>query len=83
MGRPAYLLYLQTSKKSLALDTTITGTETISFKVSRKGELTDFRIEGSLSPAHDAGLIRLVAKGPAWRLVQGKAARAVVSLSFP
>jgi hypothetical protein len=83
MGRPAYLLYLQTSKKSLALDTSIRGAEIISFMVGQKGELTDFRIEGSLSPAHDAGLIRVVSEGPAWRLVRGKTTRAVVSLLFP
>jgi CarboxypepD_reg-like domain len=83
IGRPAYLLYLQTSKKSLALDTTIRGAEIISFEVGQKGELTNFRIEASLSPAHDAGLIRVVSEGPAWRLVRGKTTRAVVSLLFP
>jgi hypothetical protein len=82
IGRTAYLQYLATSKKTLKLDSTITGTETISFEVDRNGILTAFKIEQSLSTAHDAGLIRLAIEGPAWKLLKGKRARVVVSMIF-
>ena len=82
IGRQAYLQYLGIAKKKLGLDTTITGTETISFIVSRTGPLSSFKIEQSLSPAHDAGIIRLITDGPAWHLTRGKKVRASVSVNF-
>ena len=45
IGRQAYLQYLGFAKKKLGLDTTITGTETVSFIVSRTGPLSYFKIE--------------------------------------
>jgi hypothetical protein len=82
IGRNAYLQYLTTAQKTLALDSTIKGTETISFDVDRTGALTSFKIEQSLSPIHDAAIIRLVKEGPDWILLKGKKVRAVVSLHF-
>jgi hypothetical protein len=82
VGRVAYRQYLDSAKKTLSLDPAITGTEAISFEVDRKGALTSFKIEQSLSPAHDAGLIRLVTEGPAWRLSRGRKVRAVVEVNF-
>ncbi|HLI93310.1 MAG TPA: hypothetical protein VKU83_06865, partial [Puia sp.] len=82
IGRLAYLQYLDSAKKKLALDSTIKGTETISFLVNRNGSLTAFKIEHSLSPAHDAGILRVVSSGPAWILLKGKRARASVTLTF-
>ncbi|HWB91700.1 MAG TPA: carboxypeptidase-like regulatory domain-containing protein [Puia sp.] len=83
MGRIAYLDYLAQAKKSLAVDTTIHGAESISFLVDQKGALSEFKIERSLSAAHDAGLIHLISEGPHWKMVHGKKARVVVNLSFP
>jgi hypothetical protein len=82
IGRNAYLQYLDTAQKSLALDSTITGTETVSFEVDNNGGLTSFKIEQSLSPAHDEAIIRLVKEGPAWQLLQRKKIRALVRLHF-
>jgi len=82
IGREAYLQYLNATKKKLGLDSTISGTETLSFIVSRNGALSSFKIEQSLSPAHDAGIIRLVTDGPAWRLIRGKKVRASVTINF-
>jgi hypothetical protein len=78
----AYRQYLDSAKKTLSLDPAITGLEAISFEVDRNGALTSFKIEQSLSPAHDAGLIRIVREGPAWRMFRGKKVRAVVSVNF-
>jgi hypothetical protein len=82
IGKAAYLHYLDTAQKSLALDSSITGTETVSFEVDKKGILTSFKIEQSLSPAHDEAIIRLVKEGPAWQLLKQKEVRATVSLHF-
>jgi hypothetical protein len=82
IGRLAYLQYLDLAKKKLSLDSTITGTETLSFIVSRDGSLSSYKIERSLSPAHDAGIIRLVTDGPAWHLIRGKKVRASVTINF-
>jgi hypothetical protein len=82
-GRLAYLDYLQASKKGLGVDTTIQGDEDISFAVDPKGVPTDFKIEHSLSPAHDAAVIRLIAEGAHWKTNRGKNIRALVRVSFP
>ncbi|HXB35842.1 MAG TPA: carboxypeptidase-like regulatory domain-containing protein [Puia sp.] len=82
IGRQAYLQYIRLTKGKLDLDSTVTGTETVSFIVSRDGSLSAFKIEQSLSPAHDAAIIRLVTEGPAWRLFGNKKVRAAVTLNF-
>jgi hypothetical protein len=83
IGRPAYLQYLQMTKGILNPDTTFTGTETVSFIVSPDGSLSSFKIEQSLSPAHDAAIIRMITDGPAWHLTLGSAKiRAAVTVNF-
>ncbi len=83
IGKGAYRQYLDTAKRSLRLDSAIYGIERVSFQVDQKGQITEFKIEQSLSPAHDAGTIQLISGGPAWKLLRGRKARAVVSLVFP
>jgi hypothetical protein len=83
IGRQAYLQYLSVARKNLGLDSMVSGTETVSFIVARNGSLSDFKIEQSLSPAHDAGILRLVTDGPAWHLTRGKKIRASVTVNFP
>jgi len=83
IGALAYQQYLDTAKRSLKLDSTIFGTERISFQVDQKGQITEFKIEHSLSPAHDAGVIQLINTGPSWHLLHGRKGRAVVSVNFP
>jgi hypothetical protein len=83
VGRIAYLDYLATARKTLPVDTTIHGTESISFRVDKKGVLTEFKIERSLSPAHDAGVIRLITEGSPWKMLHGRSARALVNVTFP
>ena len=81
-GRLLYLDYLATARKKLILDSTIKGDEIISFDVNKKGELSSFRVEQSLSPAHDSSIIRLVREGPPWKLLRGRQARAALRVSF-
>jgi len=81
-GRLIYQDYLATARKRLVLDSTIKGDEIISFDINQKGELSSFRVEQSLSPAHDSSIIRLVREGPPWKLLRGRQARAAVRVSF-
>ncbi|HEY4207847.1 MAG TPA: carboxypeptidase-like regulatory domain-containing protein [Puia sp.] len=81
-GWPAYSTYLETNKNTARIDTTIRGFESISFSVNKKGELSSFKVERSLSPAHDSLAIRLVKEGPAWKLLKGKKERARVVLTW-
>jgi outer membrane biosynthesis protein TonB len=83
IGKLAYEQWLDTAKRSLRLDSTAIGTERVSFDVDQKGQITNFKVEQSLSPAHDAGMIQLITTGPSWRLLRGRKARALVSLRFP
>ena len=83
IGRTAYLDYLAAGKKSLGADSSILGTVSISFDIDQKGQLSNFKIEQSLSPVQDAGVIRLISEGPSWKLIRGKKARLLVSLAFP
>jgi hypothetical protein len=83
IGRVAYLDYLAAGKKGLGADSTINGTVSISFEIDPKGQPANFKIERSLSPIQDAGVIRLISEGSAWQLLHGKKARLLVSVSFP
>jgi len=83
IGRTAYLDYLAAAKQGLRTDSATRGTVSISFVVDQKGTLSEFKIEQSLSPVQDAGVIRLISEGPSWKLIRGKKARLLVSLSFP
>jgi hypothetical protein len=69
MGKQAYLDYLAAGKKNIGADTSIKGAVIISFDVTKKGELTSFKVEQSLTPAHDAGVIHLISEGPPWKKV--------------
>jgi hypothetical protein len=78
-----YLQWLDTEKPTLAVDHTLTGTETISFRVNKLGQLSAFNIDKSISPAHDSATIQLIRQGPAWKLRKGKKARASITITFP
>ena len=81
-GWKAYSEYLRMNKKITTADSTIRGNEIVSFLVDINGGVSSFKIEKSLSPAHDAEAIRLVKSGPAWRLLKGKKERATATISF-
>jgi len=81
-GWPAYKNYLESNKSSVSLDSTLRGDETISFIVGKDGKLSSFKVEQSISPAHDSLVTRIIREGPAWRLLSGKKARARVILTY-
>lgn len=82
-GWPAYNEYLAFSKQLAGVDTTIKGNESISFLVDKKGRLSSFKVEQSLSPAHDSACIHIIKEGPAWQLLNSsKKARARVIIAW-
>jgi len=82
-GWPAYNSYLESRKKTAGLDSTLAGVETISFIVNKIGALSSFKVDRSISPAHDSAAIRMIQLGPSWKLMKGRSARAVVNIIFP
>jgi hypothetical protein len=81
-GWPAYNSYLDAGKKIKNPDSTLKGNETISFIVNKEGGLSSFKVEQSLSPAHDSVSILLIHQGPSWKLLKGKKTRAFVTIPF-
>ena len=81
-GWTAYQSYLDVSKIAVNPDSTLKGTEIISFIVNKEGTLSSFKVEQSLSPAHDSAAIHLIQQGPSWKLLKGKRTRAWVTISF-
>lgn len=83
MGRQAYLDYLAFGKNTIGADTSVKGSVLISFKVTKKGELISFKVEQSLTPAHDAGVIHLISEGPPWEKVsKSRMGRTAVRVVF-
>ncbi|MDP4215454.1 MAG: carboxypeptidase-like regulatory domain-containing protein [Bacteroidota bacterium] len=82
IGWTAYQYYLRKNQPFGGIDSSIKGNEIISFRVDRKGRLSAFKVEQSLSAAHDTLLIRLVRQGPAWKSLEGNKGGANVTMSF-
>ncbi|HZE82993.1 MAG TPA: carboxypeptidase-like regulatory domain-containing protein [Puia sp.] len=81
-GWPKYETWLKKNKGLAVPDSTLKGEEALSFSVDKKGILSDFKVERSLSPAHDSALIRLIKEGPAWKPLKGRKGRATLIISF-
>ena len=82
VGWAEYRNYLDRNKKITTSDSLLKGMEVISFGLSGKKTPAFFKIEKSISPAHDAEVIRLIKQGPPWKLLKGKKPRATVVVSF-
>jgi hypothetical protein len=81
-GWTAYQGWLDKNKRNPQMDSTIKGNEVISFIVNKKGVLSSFKIELSLSPLHDSTLIRLLRQGAGWRRVKGKKGAVVLVVPY-
>lgn len=81
-GWIAFRNYIDSNKKILTADSVLKGDEVISFAVNNKSELSSFKIEKSLSPAHDAEIIRLIKAAPPLNLNKGKKKRLQLSITF-
>ncbi|HTB26008.1 MAG TPA: carboxypeptidase-like regulatory domain-containing protein [Puia sp.] len=81
-GWVAFRNYIDSNKKILTADSIMRGDEIISFVVNNKSELSSFKIEKSLSPVHDAEIIRLIKAAPPLNLIKGKKKRLRLSITF-
>jgi len=82
IGWVPFLRFVHTHKKISTADSLLNGEETISFIVHPGGRLSSFKIEKSVSPAHDSKLIRLIKTGSGWRVQDGKKQRCRVTVYF-
>ncbi len=80
-GWAAFDQYLEKNKSIIAGQAN-TGHVVVSFQVNKKGTLSDFKIEQSLSKTYDDEAIRLITQGPAWKLSKGRKARITVMVRF-
>jgi TonB family protein len=81
-GWVAFGQYLEKNKVIPAGAENITGNVVVSFEVNKKGELSNYKIEQSLSKIHDEEAIRLIKQGPSWKLRSGRKARITVMVKF-
>ncbi len=81
-GWDAFRNYIDSNKKILTADSVLRGDEVISFVVNNKSEMSSFKIEKSLSPVHDAEIIRLIKAAPPLKLIKGKKKRLQLSITF-
>ncbi|AXY75068.1 hypothetical protein D3H65_14250 [Paraflavitalea soli] len=77
-----YQQYLEKNKRLPAGTPEATGTVVVSFQVTKKGTLSDFKIEQSLGKVYDEEAIRLIKAGPSWKLTRGRKAKATVQVQF-
>ena len=56
----------------MTADSLLKGEEVISFSVNKNGELSSFKVVKSISPVHDAEIIRLIKSGPPLKPQKGK-----------
>jgi len=82
-GWDALIRYINTNKKITSADSILKGEEIISFIIHPGGKLTSFKIEKSISPAHDAEILRLIRTGPALKVRDSGKQRGRVIIFFP
>ena len=72
IGWEDFYNYINDNKKIITADSLSKGEEIISFVVHRDGNLSSFKIEKSISPAHDAKILQLIKTAPPLKLQNGK-----------
>jgi hypothetical protein len=82
-GWDTLIKYINTNKKITTSDSLLKGEEIISFLVQPDGKLTAFKIEKSISPAHDAEILRLIMTGPPLKIQGSRKQRGRVTIPFP
>jgi hypothetical protein len=81
-GWDAFRKYIDSNKKILTADSVLKGDEVISFVINNKSELSSFKIEKSISPAHDAEIIHLIKEAPPLKITKGKRKRVQIKIVF-
>jgi hypothetical protein len=82
-GWEAFITYINANKKISTSDSLLKGEEIISFIVHPDGKLSSFSVDKSISPSHDAEVLRLIRSGPVLNVKNGKKQKCRVSVPFP
>jgi hypothetical protein len=85
---PVFLLPVTTEETLCGIlprhsaDSVLKGEEIISFVVNQKGKISSIKVIQSVSPAHDAEVIRLLKSGPGLQTTNGKKQKCRISIFF-
>jgi outer membrane biosynthesis protein TonB len=82
VGWEDFYNYINVNKKINTTDSLLKGEEIISFMVHPDGNLSSFKIEKSISPAHDARILQLIKTAPPLKLQNGKKQRGRINIYF-
>jgi hypothetical protein len=82
IGWEDFYNYINVNKKITTTDSLLKGEEIISFMVHPDGNLSSFKIEKSISPAHDARILQLIKTAPPLKLQNGKKQRGRINIYF-
>ena len=82
-GWDTLIKYINTNKKIISTDSLLKGEEIISFFIQPDGKLTSFKIEKSISPAHDAEILHLIMTGPPLKIQGPGKQRGRITIYFP
>jgi protein TonB len=72
IGIKAYEDYIQKNKKMNGEDSMVQGEVVVSFIINQNGLLSDFTVEKPLTTGINEEAIRLIRKGPGWKIPKGK-----------
>jgi hypothetical protein len=82
IGWAKYRDYINKNKRLPSDSSGLRIIEVISFTIRDNGKLSHFNAEQSYDDDYDAEAIRLIKKGPAWKLLRGKKTTATLTISF-
>ena len=82
-GWDSFYKYVNQHKKLKTADSLLTGQEIITFKINYRGETYSYKIEKSISPAHDKTAIQLIEEGPDWNILKGTEQNCRIIISYP
>ena len=82
IGWDAFYNYIDSHKKINTVDSLLKGEEVISFLLHGDGKLSSFKIEKSVSRAHDTEILRLIPMAPALKSQEKKKQRCQLQIWF-
>ena len=82
IGWDEFYSYIDSNKKINTTDSLLKGEEVITFILHPDGKLSSFKIEKSVSKAHDAEILRLVRMAPALKSREKKKQRCQLLIQF-
>jgi CarboxypepD_reg-like domain len=83
IGWDALIRYVNANKKITTADSLLKGEEIISFFIHPDGKLSSFKIEKSISRAHDTEFLRLIKTGPPLKIQGPGKQRGRIRIFFP